>query len=135
MDGQVGTQVEMVGDVTGDGYGDVLIAAPNISMLYIVDGGMEGPNVLDNAMAKVQGESGSALGTSLAYVGDINGDQMSDIVAGAYFTSSIHIVYGPIEGIIPSEDIVRLENRVQTNWVRPWLVAMILQGMRYLILW
>ena len=111
VDGQVGTQVEMVGDVTGDGYGDVLIAAPNISMLYIVDGGMEGPNVLDNAMAKIQGESGSALGTSLAYVGDINGDQMSDIVAGAYFTSSIHIVYGPIEGVIPSEDIVRLENR------------------------
>jgi hypothetical protein len=111
VDGQIGSKVEMVGDVTGDGYGDVLITAPNISMLYIVDGGMEGPNVVDNAMATIQGEVGSALGTAVAHVGDVNGDQMSDIVVGDYLTSSIHIVYGPIQGSIPVEDIVRLENR------------------------
>lgn len=111
VDGQVGTQVEMVGDVTGDGYGDVLISAPNVSILYIVDGGMDGPNVLDNASATIQGESGSALGTSVAYVGDINGDQLDDVVVGDYFSSSIHIVYGPIEGTINTDSIVRLENR------------------------
>ena len=111
VDGQVGSQVQMVGDVTGDGYGDVLMAAPNVSMLYIVDGGIEGPNVVDNAMATIQGDVGSALGTAVAHVGDINGDQISDIVTGDYLTSSIHIVYGPIQGVISAEDIVRLENR------------------------
>ena len=106
-----GAQVAAVGDVTGDGLCNLAVSAPNGSRVYIVtavDGGAAG---LDQAPVTVIGETDSALGSSVAEVGDFNGDGQADLVVGGFLASQVAILYGPLNGTYTPNDQVVLQNR------------------------
>ena len=94
-----GGAVAAAGDVDGDGLADVLVAAPGSSvvgsgaytggrtMLYTgAQLSVSGPSLgLWDAHAVLQGEEGLDFsGTSMAGVGDVDGDGLGDIVVGAF---------------------------------------------------
>ena len=81
-------------DVDGDGYDDVLIGADgvdsaglNVGAAFLVRGTSEIPGglqMLANADGAIDGQNGGDdLGTTVAVVGDVNGDGLADILVGA----------------------------------------------------
>ncbi len=113
-----GQNVETVGDVTGDGYVDLLIGTPNSSRAYVVSAFESSTALLDQATATLVGDVESALGYSIVDIGDFNGDGQADVVLGGFLGSQIAIVYGPLLGEYGREDMVILENRStdQLGW-------------------
>ncbi len=90
-----GARVVAVGDVNGDGLADIAIAAPYASYfgrqysgaVYVVFGRRSGKTVdlgnLGSGGYVAVGPQGSELGYSLAGAGDVNGDGLPDLIAGA----------------------------------------------------
>ena len=90
-----GTSVASAGDVNHDGYGDVIIGAPQYDDGVQTDEGWAfvwrgsaagfGANgIPSNADWSVQGDQGTAnLGVSVASAGDVNGDGYGDVIVGA----------------------------------------------------
>lgn len=97
-DGAIGKKVRFGGDITGDGYNDLLIGGLDIDTVYLVDAGMEGEHSVSTATATFVGPADSFVGYSLGYIGDLNGDNQDDIVLGGYIASSIYVIYGPVQG-------------------------------------
>lgn len=79
------------GDVNGDGYGDVIIAAPGSNIgnnpidgkVFVYLGGPSGVNPIPATVLTNASGSDQSFGKSVAGPGDINGDGYSDIVIGA----------------------------------------------------
>jgi hypothetical protein len=84
-----GTAVAGAGDLNGDGFADLVVGAPlkdgggaNSGRLYVFLGGAGGPAAV--TALTIDGEAaGDELGSSVAGVGDVNGDGYSDVVVGA----------------------------------------------------
>ena len=80
----IGDEVSGLGDVNGDGYGDIAVAAPgyNLGTVWVFHGSASGPSSVAD-----WSESGwsSALyfGQSVDAAGDVNGDGYGDIIIGA----------------------------------------------------
>ena len=84
----MGPALTSAGDVNGDGYGDLLISAPELDngspnegrvLLYL--GGGSGPSSV--AAWTVEGNQAEAhLGYALSGAGDVNGDGFADLVIG-----------------------------------------------------
>jgi VCBS repeat protein len=80
-----GWSVAGVGDVNGDGYGDLIVGAPGIGRAYLHYGGPEAAPVADVVF---HGPGGGPLGFgySVSSAGDFNGDGYPDIIVGAAFS-------------------------------------------------
>lgn len=84
---QYGFCVGGVGDVNGDGYGDVAVSAVgyyyNVGRVYVYPGSRY--CVLGNPpLAILDGlQAGEVFGASLAGAGDVNGDGFADLIVGA----------------------------------------------------
>ncbi len=82
-----GFSVATAGDVNGDGYSDVIVAAygygSNAGRAYVYHGSVSG--VATTAAWTQDGEGTSnRFGSSVATAGDVNGDGYSDVIVGAY---------------------------------------------------
>src|SRR5262245_56665977 len=112
-----GNSVASLGDINGDGFGDVLIGAPyadgngrwSSGISYVVYGNASGTN-LD--LANFDASQGFRIignftaGYSVSAAGDVNGDGITDLLIGApenavggvYSSGSTYLVYGNNSG-------------------------------------
>lgn len=110
----IGKGVAGAGDVDGDGYGDVIIGAPGSGdeargAAYLVYGA---PAKIDQwdlsqAVAFTGEASGDKLGSTVAGLGDINGDGYADLAVTSLYhdgnkrnAGTIYIIYGQAERFI-----------------------------------
>jgi len=85
-----GIAVDGAGDVDGDGYDDLVVGAPDdddggsdSGAVYLVLGPVTGPGDLVDAAVKLSGvNSSDHAGTSVAGVGDTDGDGYADFLVG-----------------------------------------------------
>ncbi len=81
-----GGAVSSAGDVNGDGYSDILVAAPGVSSaagaVYLYYGGASGLQS-SYSWTKTGASAGVLFGIGLASAGDVNGDGFSDVIIGA----------------------------------------------------
>ncbi len=106
-----GRQVHIGGDVNGDGYDDILVAAPyddtaanNAGAVHVIYGSATQLTSIDlsESDVKIYGNSADdALGTQIAADGDINGDGYYDIVVSSSLedtvatdAGAVYVIYG-----------------------------------------
>ena len=75
-----GTSVAGIGDVNGDGIGDLIVGAPGLDKVSIISG--KDQSVL-RTVGDPEGLSGNQFGFSVAGVGDWDGDGIDDFAVGA----------------------------------------------------
>jgi hypothetical protein len=75
---RLGGALAVVGDIDGDGLDDVVAGASGASALWL----LHGP-VGEGDVDTISGGSGEELGAAVAFVGDVDGDGLDDILAGA----------------------------------------------------
>lgn len=84
--GQFGFSVAGVGDLNGDGYGDLLVGEPGAASgdgrATVFVGSASGTTTTGTPIASPS--AGSGFGWSVAGAGDVNGDALGDAVVGAY---------------------------------------------------
>jgi hypothetical protein len=109
-------EVAAAGDVNGDGFGDLIVGSPFYSApspsegaAYVFHGSASGipSGDVSTAQARIEGDQTEAyLGTSVAGIGDVNGDGFSDIAvgtdrfdAGAVDEGIVLVFYGGPAGV------------------------------------
>jgi FG-GAP repeat/Secretion system C-terminal sorting domain len=112
---QMGRCVNSAGDVNGDGFGDVIVSAPNYTNMqsqegaaYIYHGSAMGLSANPAAIVESNVASG-ALGGAASSAGDVNGDGYSDIVVRSYSFSQggdLFVYHGSSLGIDTTVQIV-----------------------------
>jgi hypothetical protein len=87
----IGKSDSGAGDLNGDGYGDVVVGAPNFDFapltdcgrVYVYYGSASGIVTASNVGIITGNETGGKLGTAVASAGDVNRDGYSDLLIGA----------------------------------------------------
>lgn len=101
-DNNIGCVATAAGDVNNDGYGDVIVGAPNYDngkgKAYIYFGGVAMNNVADVTL--VNPDSIGLFGTQAVTAGDMNGDGFSDVAVscpnggGGSSIGRVHVYFG-----------------------------------------
>lgn len=105
-DGQFGASLSSISDLSGDGFRDLIVGAPGVNSRagrVVVLANSPGNECL--ALYSILGPDGSAFGTSVANVGDVDGDGVEDFIAGgprytntSFELSGIAILYSGATG-------------------------------------
>lgn len=130
--GHAGQSVAIPGDVNGDGIGDVLVGAPSgrNGTVYVEYGSATQDSSVDLATVDgtITGLGGDEFGTSLAGVGDIDGDGLNDFVVGApssdnpeFDTGAVYLFTGgTLSGDRSASEaravLLGVESEDQTGW-------------------
>lgn len=109
----VGQTVEGPGDLDGDGFADLLVAAPgddtagtDAGAFYLFRGPLSGTHAPSDSSSARFGEAvGDQAGGSIAAPGDVNDDGYADLIVGApdqdlggNGAGIVYILYGPTTG-------------------------------------
>ena len=95
--GKFGWSVSGSGDVTGDGYGDVIVGAYGNDAAYLYLGATGGLATVVTSTAS--GVSGDQYGYSVAGAGDTNRDGFADVIVGAPFNAYAELWRGRASGL------------------------------------
>ncbi|MEN0063348.1 MAG: hypothetical protein AAGA48_14440 [Myxococcota bacterium] len=108
---EAGYFVDFAGDLDNDGFGDVVVSGNytgnnSRGAVYVLYGPLSGTIDLSNADATFTGELlGDRAASSVAGVGDVNGDGFDDLLFGAHRSDvsgnnagRAYLVFGPVSG-------------------------------------
>ena len=136
--GKLGTSVSTAGDLNGDTIADLVLGAYDVNSgngtSYIIFGNRSGfPAVFDlttlngNNGFSVPGivsDGGGLLGHSVSGAGDINGDNIADLVLGAHGVNSLHgtsyVIFGSRNSFPPVFNLSTLNG--STGFTIPGIV-------------
>lgn len=119
-DAYAGSPVVAVGDLSGDGRGDLLVAADGVdsgTMYLVSPAGMSGDVELVDTPVSFVGElAGDQAGASAAALGDVNGDAEPDLAIGAPASDragldagAVYLLHGPFAaGVHPLADAAEI---------------------------
>lgn len=135
---EFGDFVSSAGDVNGDGYSDVIIAAtmfddgPNINegVVFIYHGSITGLSSSPNNILADADQADAYFGYSISTAGDVNGDGYSDVIVGAYSFNDgpyneegrAFVYYGSASGLSTIANSI-LEDADQTGARFGWSVS------------
>ncbi len=126
---KLGWATAAAGDLNGDGYGDVIAGAPNYEKgsvgegaLFVYAGGPTGPVVTPTLI--IEGNQPNAhLGSSVAGLGDMNGDGYGDFLVGAtQYTwqqateSTVFLYQGRAGGVVVTPTAVLVGLQRDSSW-------------------
>lgn len=103
--GEFGQATACAGDVNGDGHADLVVGAPRfedgLGRAYVYHGSPRG--LRDEPDAVLEPPDGDLFGSSVAGLGDVDGDGYSDIAIGApgqgVTVGRVHVYFGSANGI------------------------------------
>lgn len=103
-----GYALASAGDINGDGYGDIIIGAPNYSnhetnegRIYVYYGSASGINI-GHAFILESNQPNARMGFAVASAGDVNGDGYSDVLYSAPFAGDqgrVYLLEGGVSGL------------------------------------
>jgi hypothetical protein len=116
---QAGLSVVALGDLDGDGLGDLGVGAPgaeggapDVGAVWLFSGSLRGNQGPEAAFGRITGGvERDEFGRAVVAPGDLNGDGIADLVVGAYGldpltgpdAGAVLVYYGPISGILGTD--------------------------------
>jgi hypothetical protein len=96
----LGSDIEGIGDINGDGYGDVIAGTWETGTAFIYYGSADG---ISKSNVDTLKDDWFGFGMTVSAAGDINADGYADFVIGANYNDMAIVFYGSVSGINTDE--------------------------------